>query len=87
MSIKSIYKNIQDMDTMHDKAFYGFKVDSTGNLNVDIIRTNDSDAIILPEEDSDFIKDPDAYKQHFWSADAFTFRMNKNTGHLEMVIL
>ena len=87
MSIKSIYTSINDMDTMHDKAFYGFKVDSNSTLNVDVIRTNDSDAIMLPEEDSDFIKDPDAYKQYFWSKDAFTFRMNTNTGHLEMVIL
>lgn len=73
------------MDTLHDKAFYGLKVDSQSNLSIEVINTNDSDPIVLPE--TNFAKDPDGYKQYFWSADAITFRMNKNTGHLEMVIL
>lgn len=82
---KAIYKTIEEMDTLHDKAFYGLKVDSTSNLSIDIIRTNDSDPVVLPE--TSFARDPNGYKQYFWSADAITFRMNKNTGHLEMVIL
>lgn len=82
---KAIYKSIEEMDTLHDKAFYGLKVDSLSNLSIDIIKTNDSDPVILP--DPNFARDPNAYKQYFWSADAITFRMNKNTGHLEMVIL
>lgn len=83
--MKAIYKTIDEMDTLHDKAFYGLKVDSTSNCSIEIIRTNDSDPVVLPE--ASFAKDPNGYKQYFWSADAITFRMNKNTGHLEMVIL
>lgn len=81
----AIYRTIEEMDTLHDKAFYGLKVDSQSNLSIEVINTNDSDPIVLPE--TNFAKDPDGYKQYFWSADAITFRMNKNTGHLEMVIL
>jgi len=81
----AFYKNLADIDTIHDKAFYGLKVDSLSSLTIEVINTNDSSPVVLPE--NDYIKDPDGYKQYFWSADALTFRMNKNTGHLELVIL
>jgi|TARA_B100001093_G_scaffold456049_1_gene466691 hypothetical protein len=79
------YKNLEEIDTLYDKAFYGLKMDSQSSLSIDVIRTNDSSPVVLPEDG--FIKDPDGYKQYFWTADAITFRMNKNTGHLELVIL
>ena len=80
-----IYKNIEELDTISDKAFYGFKMDSNSDLRCEIIRTNDSAPVVLP--DNDYANDPDGYKQYFWSKEAITFRMNTNTGHLEMVIL
>lgn len=84
-------------NAFHDKTFYGFKVDSVGNFNCTIIRSNDSDVINLPQTTApsglDSAADslnakfahPDDYKVHFWSMDAITFRFNNSTGHLEMV--
>jgi|TARA_B110000977_G_C10818290_1_gene393142 hypothetical protein len=81
----AFYKNLDEIDTISDKTFYGFKVDSSGDCRCEVMRTNDSAPIVLPE--NGFANDPDGYKQYFWSKEAITFRMNTNTGHLEMVIL
>ena len=81
----------------HDKTFYGFKLDSVGHLNVEIIRSDDSDTIKLPYTTQAAYVDsaadslnvtfvhPDDYRSYFWSMDAITFRFNNTTGHLEMV--
>ncbi len=82
---KFFYKSLEEVDTISDKTFYGFKMDSNSDLRCEVVRTNDSDPVVLPEDA--FANDPDGYKQYFWSKEAITFRMNINTGHLEMVIL
>ena len=81
-----------------DKTFYGFKLDSVGDLTCTIIKSDDSDVIELPssasaayfDSNGDSLgitfKDPDEYRAHFWSLDAITFRFNQNNGHLEMVV-
>ena len=81
----AIHKDLNTIDTIHDKTFYGFRLDSQSNCSVEVMRTNDSTPAVLP--DDDFAKDPYAYRDFFWAKDAITFRMNANTGHLEMVIL
>ncbi|OUT94655.1 MAG: hypothetical protein CBB96_05690 [Gammaproteobacteria bacterium TMED36] len=81
----AIHKSLDTIDNIHDKTFYGLRTDSTSNLSVDVMKSNDSSPIVLP--DSAYAKDPDGYRQYFWAKDAITFRMNTNTGHLEMVIL
>jgi hypothetical protein len=81
-----------------DKTFYGFRLDSVGDLTCTIIRSDDDDVIELPssaaaayidssgEELGYTFKDPNEYRAHFWSMDAITFRFNQNNGHLEMVV-
>ena len=81
----AIHKSLDTIDTIHDNTFYGLRTDSTSALSIDDMKSNDSSPIVLPEDD--YAKDPDGYRQYFWAKDAITFRMNANTGHLEMVIL
>ena len=81
-----------------DKTFYGFRLDSIGDLTCTIIRSDDSDVVELPSKVSApyfdanvdslgvTFADPDEYRAHFWSMDAITFRFNQNNGHLEMVV-
>jgi hypothetical protein len=80
-----------------DKTFYGFKLDSTGDCQVEIIRSDDSDTVVLPywaqasivdsaADSLNVIMQPDDYRAFHWSVDAMTFRFNSNTGHLEMVV-
>jgi hypothetical protein len=81
-----------------DKTFYGFKLDSVGDLTCTVIRSDDSDVVELPTwaaasyVDSSIeslgysFKDPEEYRAYFWSLDAVTFRFNQNNGHLEMVV-
>ena len=81
-----------------DKTFYGFKLDSIGDLTCTVIRSDDSDVVELPSMASASyfdstvdslgvtLADPDEYRAHFWSMDAITFRFNQNNGHLEMVV-
>tara|TARA_B100001113_G_scaffold335812_1_gene315668 strand:+ start:772 stop:1074 length:303 start_codon:yes stop_codon:yes gene_type:complete len=81
-----------------DKTFYGFKLDSTGDCQVEVIRSDDSDTVVLPQwseqlavfdsaaDSLNVIMQPDDYRAYFWSVDAVTFRFNSNTGHLEMVV-
>ena len=69
----------------HDKTFYGFKLSpTTGDCTVDVIRSDDSDAIILPQPDN---IGGDDYKAHLFSMDAIDFEFNHSTGHLKMKFL
>ena len=69
----------------HDKTFYGFKLSpATGDCTVEIIRSDDDDAIILPQENN---LGGDDYKSHFFSMDAIEFEFNHNTRHLQMKFL
>lgn len=68
-----------------DKTFYGFKLDpATGDCTLEIIRSDDSDAVMLPQENN---LGPDDYKAHFWSIDAIDFEFKHSTGHLQMKFL
>ena len=64
----AIHKDLNTIDTIHDKTFYGFRLDSQSNCSVDVMRTNDSTPAVLP--DDDFAKDPYAYRDFFWAKDA-----------------
>jgi hypothetical protein len=68
-----------------DKTFYGFKLDpATGDCTVEIIRSDDTDPIMLPQADN---LGADDYKSHFWSIDSIEFEFNHSTGHLQMKFL
>jgi len=84
-----------------DKTSYGFKLDSVGHLDIEVIKPHDSDTVKLPSANHTAYRSyvdstatdsnvtfmhPDDYKAHFWSVDAITFRFNNNTGHIEMVV-
>lgn len=65
-----------------DKTFYGFRLSTTGDLNVEII--NDGETVVsLP---SPGVVDPEDYKHWVWSEDTITFRWGDN-GHLLMEML
>ena len=64
-----------------DKTFYGFKLKTTGDLNVDVINDGTT-PVRLPDEN---IIDPEDYKQWFWSNATVTFR--GDNGHLLMEMI
>ena len=64
-----------------DKTFYGFKLKTTGDLNVDVINDGTT-PVRLPDEN---IIDPEDYKQWCWSKATVTFRWDN--GHLLMEMI
>lgn len=66
-----------------NKTFYGFKlIQSTGDLNVDII--NDGSTVSLPQPG--YIIGPNEYVNWIWSTGTYRFRWGAK-GHLEMVFI
>lgn len=64
-----------------DHTFYGFKLYTTGDLNVDVINDGTT-PVRLPDDN---IIDPEDYKAWVWSKDTLRFRWDN--GHLLMEML
>ncbi len=62
-------------------TFYGFKLGTNGNLDVELI--NDGSLIKIPDPDNQSSAD---YKHYMWTEDTLTFSWGTN-GHLKMEIL
>ena len=65
-----------------DLTFYGFKLDATGDLNVEKI--NDGSLITIPDPDNQ--SGPADYRHWIWTEDTLNFTWGTK-GHLQMEIL
>ena len=62
-------------------TFYGFKIDvATGNLTFDKI---DDDTMVIKLPDTNYVRDVDDYRDHFWSSINIEYQWGDN-GHLEV---
>lgn len=79
-----IYADEATLDNVVDKAFVGFRQDSTtGNLNIEIVE--DDTPVFLPD---DIIIRVDDYRAHFWTKKNLEFSWSTTRpGHLIMEVL
>jgi hypothetical protein len=73
---------IAPMEIDTTATFYGIRVDSTGNMKIDVIN-DDTMPVVLPQQDA---IDPNDYKGYFWDPKTIQYEFASN-GHLRMKVL